>query len=182
MKINIDQTIPENMKDERCFFKCDEPKGSTIAGVLVMFLGIIFVPLMLKMLDGTVPVTLDGFLNGVFAELARVFGYIISPSTSELVFYAAFSMIAGILTIKAFKAVAVPIVFIGICMLAFFFLALFYLGIPIDYGLFFGNFVNFLLVFGVSMMLPCLAGMLISYVIISKKKCFVMGKGTTIKQ
>jgi len=182
MKINIDQPIPESMNDERCFFKCDEPKGSILAGLIVMLLGIIFTPIIIQLLEGTLPLTLDGFLMSLYTEFARVFYYGVSPTTNELMLYALFSLVAGIVTIKAWKGGIVTVAFMGIALIGFFFLALFYFGIVIDYDLFFGNFLTVLLTIGLSILFPCLFGVFMSYIIMKRKNCFVMGKGTTLKQ
>ena len=182
MKIDLEQSIPQNMSDERCFFKCDEPKGSMLAGILTLFIGIILVPVLVSMVDGTIPVTLNDFLQGLFNEFAKFFNYTISLEIGDYVLYMAFSTIAGIVAIKPLKALGMPLAFIGINLLGFFFLALFYLGIAIDYDLFFAGMVRSLLVLLIGVVAPCLVGVMLSRVIVSRKKCFVMGKGTTVTQ
>ena len=182
MIVDLNKPVVETADEKGCVYTCKEPGGSLIAGLAVAVIGILIAPVFLEILLGTYPLTIDGFLAGLFLSSSRAVGYDMPNPVANYVVFFAMSLIAGMVTMKPSKALALPFVVLAINIIAFFFLALFILGISISYADFFNGFFINLVPFALTIVVPSLSGCLIMRSLLSMKKCYIKGKGAVFKE
>jgi hypothetical protein len=176
---NEKNLVYSNIAGKRCYLRCKKPQGTLIGAMVAAIIGFIFVPLLAGILEGTVPLTIDGIGNGIMDELMTVLtydGYF--PSVLKMIIYFLSSMIAGMIAIKLWKALLIPVISFVIILLVFFFLALFFGAIPfIDYWLLFvGIAMNSWLIVVILSLVPSISGWTFMKIQHEKKKCFVMNE------
>ena len=181
MIVDLEKSVVDNIDDKQCVYTCREPGGSLIIGTAIAIAGIVLVPAFLDIVGGMFPFTIDGFLNSVMLSVSIAVGYTLPIPAHYLVFYFTCSFLGGMACLKQIKSVIMPLVVLATCLLVFFFLALFVLGISIAYNVFFAGIGMFMLPFAVSIVVPSLLGSLTSKGMLSAKKCHVRGKGVTVK-
>ncbi len=182
MLVDLDKPIAEAVSEKQCLFSVREPKGSIPGAIGAMVAGALIIPVLVNAAELGIPLTIDNFLGLLFEESSRVIGYHASLSFSLYVIHFMASLIAGMIALKHVKALITPIASIAAVILVFLFLALFILGIPINYNDFFVGLTGSLLSFALLLVLPCIAGALAMHFYLSRKSCYIIGKGTVTKE
>lgn len=173
--IDLSKPVVDNVAERDCLYSCKEPRGSLIVGIAGMVIGLIIIPVFMTFVETSTPINPDTFLLFMFNAFSEVLGYTPISRFYMFVLYFMFSFMSGMACVKPTKSLALPFTFIAISILGFFFLALFIIGIPINYTVFcFGLLYN-MLAFAVTILFPSLLGSVATRLTLSKKSCFIKG-------